>query len=677
MEIRQKGVGWITMFANKLYVLTPYHVATHATALMIQCRSKFFPVQLKSYSASKDLALLTFEPSIHAPGMLSPLLWLNGRTNYDKFLTSLSPELREQMSLMNPDISPFKFTDLIQSGRVAGALLPQTGNESSPIVVSGAFEALRKRTRVRLQRPDEGVLSALQYPLIMEGIGIRPGFSGAPAYIQLPISPGSIPQHLSPEQAAAMILFERLSHRTLPLVIVGMITKTETNGTNSAAISIEDLVSTAKQLLSIDGNLDEHSSQDDLRFGYDSQPTSYGEVLLKTVSFKNQTGQIIKLRETCDTEYRHSSDVPVVSRHGKWLDAAKALQHDPSLDIATAYGLENKGEDLFSAASSSLDTTKPSEESLRIARGGGDYGDGGGDADTRYTYLLDSSAQFGMASPVAAFKTNNQCLSRGLQLDDGRTLTSARARGRIVRLSGISDLTALAQSEGPNFLARLNETAIYDNSISLFCSRDEFRKSDTVFFETPRMFDRTVRLDNREYRLIEKYGGRASTPTGQFLKCAKPVNQPGAPMSLTIGYSDRANAPEAQWLRSIFKSETFETQGGTGESRLQDSHKVSFRLAIPDRGAPQGLAVLGNEKQNCVIKLSEKNVMRENPWRYSIRDPRLEVTIDLNSDRRILNIRITSLDRECLSDASREEVWLIKSDFETVASTPETRRERQ
>lgn len=670
-EVRQKGVGWVMMNANKLYVLTPHHVATHASTLMIQCRAKFFPVRVQSYSANKDLALLTFEPSVHDVSGLTPVLWLNGRAQYSKVLSTLAHEQQEQMRSTNPDISQFSFTDLLQSGRVAGALLPRTGSENSPIVVSGSFTAFSKPTRVRLQRPDEGVLPTLQYPLIMEGIGIRPGFSGAPAYIQLPTP--QAPNAPSPSLEQAMLslqttmLTERLSHLALPLVIVGMITKTETNGTNSAAISIEDLASTAKKLLSATGNIDETrqpgDQPDDLRFGYEIQATAHGETLLRTVSLVNPEGRAIKLRETCDTEYRHSSDLPLVTRTSKWLEASQALARDPSLDIASAYGLESDGDGLFSNSGSS-ELPAPGEESLRVARGGGDYGDGGGDADTRYTYLLESSAKDGLASRVAAFKTNNQCLSRGLRLDDGRDLSAIRVRGKIARMSSLSDLTALPQSDVFKYLTRLNEVGIFENSTALFCSRDEFSRNDTVFLETPSMFDRLVSLSDHTYRLIEKRGRRSEKPTGLFLKCANSDNQRGGPTSLTIGYSDRANRREAEWLSSVFKSEVFETGGGTGESRIQDSHKVSFRLTVPESGSPQGLAVVGNEERHCLIKLSEKNVWRENPWRYSIRDPRLEATIDLNSGRRILNLRITRLDRDCLLEASKKEVWLIKADFE-------------
>lgn len=97
------------------------------------------------------------------------------------------------------------------------------------------------------------------------------------------------------------------------------------------------------------------------------------------------------------------------------------------------------------------------------------------------------------------------------------------------------------------------------------------------------------------------------------------------------------------------------------EIQIQLQEKdLDIKLKLTENRPPEGYIRFSNS--NCAISVTSKNYFTANQWKYLIRDPKADLDISLNSEGRILSIKILRLNANC-SQKPHELLWLRELNY--------------
>lgn len=381
----QNGVGWVIKGDEGFRVLTPAHVISGADQISASCLGKNFQLRLISKTETKDLALLaTQDSSTH---LLFPLIDLKlknttGVKTFDHFLNSFEAAIQNQI-----------YSDYAVPEQVRG---------KGPAI----YRSYEKDTKnIGLLHFQNSVNS-----LVSETLAIRPGFSGAPAMVEIAIGYDS---------ARAQPGYRRLEQLPTVAILLGMLNKVELNGSRSLGVSLPEILEILPALWS------SKSTASDV----------YVDLRKSNLRLRYQN-TVVK------NELQRSQELVVQNRDGS---------ETAYTEVCVDANLE----------SSTWVTAKDHKKSITQSSKGGDYGEGGGaSASLKNSILMTSVIKDIMSfdnGNLTSYKRVGSCDKVMLKDNNGRFYDSFNVNGRLTKTTNLAELyDALVRVNTPSAKAADN-----------------------------------------------------------------------------------------------------------------------------------------------------------------------------------------------------------------------------
>lgn len=595
----QSGVGWFVSGEEGYRLLTPAHVVSGADALLAECLGQFFPVQLQSRSETLDLALL--KPLSDVSSFAYPLIYLKTR---EQALALMSPADRIGLKSFHPDHFTKPLESLVKLQMTNSYQLPGPDSQTPMIKIRSSDGDI---TKMGIAHYENGINS-----LIVETLGIQPGYSGAPLFAHIN----------KPDFSDTDFLVNTLSGDGdyTTLFLMGMLTRTEVNGSRALGISLPMILKALPYLMSSQNpHTDAYAQALGLRVRLQYTNAIKNKVLERSQQLIDDTSGARKVySEICEDETLESSEWSANSAASsqslnKLVQQYKTLASDsqkrPQLEkIADQYKVQSR--DL---------------RSFQQKSGGGDYGEGGGSsASLKNGQLMipDRNVYYhGGYYTLTAYKLNKPCQKVSLQDESGKIFDALMVQGRLTKATSLAEAFD-ALSKGAQ-LGTANSTPLC-KALNLYAS-----KMDSI--ET-------------------QYPG----PNGKSLIHARSEGyvQDGAPRSTRLGT-----------LRCSIESSP---SGPLSKVDIDfQQQNMRMQVTLGDVKNPRGFIHLENPA--CGVQLSTKNYTMANRWKHQIRSEMMDVDVNLNTEGRVLSIKVLRAAPVC-AHKSGTLLWMQEVHFNDLDS---------
>jgi hypothetical protein len=374
----QTGVGWVIRGDEGLRVLTPAHVISGADQVTGSCLGKSFRLRLLGKTETKDLALLAIqEPTGNS---LFPMIELKAKntTNVktsDHFINSFEAVIENQI-----------YSDYAVPEEIRG---------KGPAI----YRSYEKDTKmIGIMHFQKGVNS-----LVAETLAIRPGYSGAPAMVDVA---------LSYDSANAPRGYRRLENLATMGFLLGMLNKVEINGSRSLGVSLPEILEILPALWN------STSTDRDV----------YVDLKKSTMRFRYQNAVV-------ENELQRSQELVVKNK-----DGSETIYSEVCVDA----NLE----------SSAWVSAKDRAKSITQSNKGGDYGEGGGGSASLKNSILMTSVILNIFSlddgNLTSYKRIGSCERVMLKDSAGRFYDSFNINGRLTKTTNLAELyDALSELNTP------------------------------------------------------------------------------------------------------------------------------------------------------------------------------------------------------------------------------------
>ncbi len=611
----QTGIGWIIANESrdnaqpKVAVLVPAHVVWGADTITGRCNDKITEFKITALSQTYDLALLDFSrKNFEELGNTSiPLLW-RGRAplnlgDIDAATTVRQKQIFQELVI---DHAPISLDEELAHQQDIGIhyVLPGQEKNSKTIFTPTDWRSFLEPSRVLSQ--NQNVFLGLKKTILLNQFAVRPGFSGSPLFV-LP----------APGRYNSLLFDETRSRVALPRILIGMVVKTEVNGSRAIAISLEDILRVLPELQSAEPDQDPyvvgHPNQAHMQYAFDSEKLAKGELQRRQqLIIPRQNKSPYLIGEFCGT-FKDSSDWEPISR--------------TTLD-------------------SESQSRKRRSNETKVARPpGGDYGDSGGTTNpNKGEFALEIDSDEGN-SHFASYRNLQSCPNPGLLLPSGKIINSIRSpRKKIFRRTlSLNDITDLAERDGEALIALLETEGQTANSqkidIESICNDQVMGSEQKLFLNygqigRPR-FTKLLKEDPASYSpfpnplsygRISAQASRQKGFPGFTLECSKsPTNK-----VLTINYGDATLSVAAQ---------------------------------LSDRGLQGKVIIRPSKLLECAVDLTSENTKSSSVWRHQIRSEAMDLDIHFGSQGRIFGIDLLRIGRGCGNLQSDLGLWLYEVDF--------------
>lgn len=433
----QSGVGWFVLSDEGYHVVTPAHVIAGASLVVGECLGYLFPMGLKSKSETLDLALLTIPEAYSA--LAFPMIALKNR---EEFLGKITNSIeREMLSDLNPEHFDEPFANKMLRQKSNYYKVPSGKGENSLQEYKSYDIDLIGFAYIRNELPS----------LVAETLAIRPGYSGAPFFIEVPRELQR-PQHY----------------------LVGMLTRAEINGSRSLGVSLPQIFEVLPSMLNATNNTIDvytYNMKLPVRLQYNNRVKNNVLERSQELIYNSPSGKSVTYTEICDDTTAESSEwgspISIQKFEGKSLKdlgLQKLETNPPKLDPNLLKKLKQWELKL---------------KSVEQKSGGGDYGEGGGSSRSLQNSKLatnDSSSMTG--AQLTSYKREKTCLKMAIRDEQGHSLDSMISNGKIVKTTNLM--------EGFNAL-RVKSISLAENTYSGdLCKSYELISADRMeaFYES-------------------------------------------------------------------------------------------------------------------------------------------------------------------------------------------------
>jgi hypothetical protein len=602
----QSGVGWFVSGEEGYRLLTPAHVVSGADAVLGECLGQFFPVQLQSRSETLDLALL--KPLSDISSFAYPLIYLKTR---EQALAEMSPADRNGLKSFHPDHFAKPLESLVQMQVSNSYQLPGTDNDNPVIKVKSAELDI---TKMGIAHYESSVNS-----LIVETLGIQPGYSGAPLFAHID----------KPDFSDTDFLVNTLSGDGdyTTLFLMGMLTRTEVNGSRALGISMPMILKALPYLMrSQNPNADAYTQAFGLRVRLQYTNAVKNKILERSQQLVDDTtGTRKTYSEICEDETLESSEWSATSTaSSQALNKLVQQYKNTSSDSQKAPQLERISQQ-YKAHAQDL-------KSIQQKSGGGDYGEGGGSSASLKNGRLmtpDRNVYYhGGYYTLTAYKLNKPCQKVSLKDNDGKIFDALMVQGRLRKTTSLAEADD-ALTKGA-VVATSNSTPI--------CTDLNLYGSGMDSIETRYDGPNGKSLIHARSEGYAQEGAVRSDPKGR-LRCS---------------VDNSANGPISKV-----------------EIQLQQEN-IKMQASLGDVKNPRGFIQLENPA--CAVQISPKNYTMANRWKHQIRSEMMDVDVNLNTEGRVLSIKVLRASPVC---ASKENtlLWMQEvhfSDLDTMIKKANT-----
>ncbi|UYL08096.1 serine protease [Bdellovibrio sp. SKB1291214] len=601
----QAGVGWIVESSEgQLEVITPAHVVTDATQILIQCADAIVPAKVSAQSPNMDLAILkeqgTVFKTLQKSNHLAPLIVFKDRKDYPKdaypdhsFLMNKSwIEKSTKNRWSYPYITAGSETEtkrMIEGNQSVIDLSPLPGFASKKnFAPYGSFDLL-----------------------VMETLAIHPGLSGVPLVV-------------TPSQGTSVPGYIAMNYGNY---VAGMITRTDHVGMRSLAISIDDVIRgyvSLKKSFLLDGDRPTLSYE----YYQSNGQLNRHPILVQ----KNADGSKFVAYDSCDKSYQESSS---------WTstDAATEFYKYGAGDVLLSELLEKAVKQNNRSITPSGDTPKISPRDV-MNLGGGDYGESGGalfvPGNSQFNIFNDSGKEIN--GYTAAYKNNEFCKQSGVTILNGKTLVGYfDQKGLGHKIGDINDLNyeigkGSIQKRSDRISEILRGASFVENAeASLVCRSALFADKRIRYFDGA-----SKAVIGHHFAVAKAVGTLTDKPGKNYIQCDQDLKT----MSISL---------DAKKLK--FKN-GFTSMGYDGN--LISLPNVQLNIDYKSAKSFKGQVNIGGK---CIIDLSKNNLIVANPWKLHINDEKIKAEINLDSKDRLFRLDILSISEDCLQ-GHQMDPWL-------------------
>lgn len=589
----QSGVGWFISGDEGYRLLTPAHVVSGADALLGECLGQFFPVQLQSRSETLDLALL--KPLSDISTFAYPLIYLKTR---EQALAQMNQGDQNGLKSFHPDHFAKPLETLVQQQITNSYQLPGTDSQNPMIKVKSSDLDIVK---MGIAHYENSINS-----LIVETLGIQPGYSGAPLFAHIQ----------KPDFNDTDFFINTVSgdgdYSTL--FLMGMLTRTEVNGSRALGVSLPMILKALPYLMnSQNPQADAYAQVLGLRVRLQYTNSIKNKVMERSQQLIDDSNGVRKVySEICEDETLESSEWSASSAASS-QSLNKLVQQYKSMasDSQKRPQLEKIAQQ-YKAPSRDL-------KSIQQKSGGGDYGEGGGSgASLKNGQLMtpDRHRAYRGGYSLTAYKLNKPCQKVSLKDNEGKIFDALLVQGRLKKA------TSLAEA----FNALSKGAVLTTSSSAPLCTDLNLYGSQLTSAET------RYEVPNRKSLIHARSEGyvQEGTPKNERqgrLRCSL-ENSPGGVISKI-------------------------------ELQLQQEN-MNMQVTLGDVKNPRGFIQLENPA--CAVQLSSKNYTLANRWKHQIRSEMMDVDVNLNTEGRVLSIKVLRASPAC---ASKENtlLWMQEIHF--------------
>ncbi|RYZ89736.1 MAG: hypothetical protein EOP06_08910, partial [Proteobacteria bacterium] len=296
--VHQQGVGSVVLVEHQAGIITPNHVIVNSQLVVGECRGKYFSLSSPVVDAERDIAFLEIDDlSLMKSSILTPLIVGVANEESAALQKILDPDVADEKSkLANPNLTWEMMNDMgsvMLSMSNFGVALPYEKNgrarfQSSPVlanIVQGYVETTQAFTHQLLR---------------IDGLGIRPGISGAPLFgvPDTVLTRGIFFSGSDTARAKYNVPME-----LMPKFLLGMVVKTRLNGAETVALSLPDIYT-----FLLEKRFPKTLQQKrGIRVNYQTTEEAKSNRLQSYLTISGPDSELSVL-EVCSDEYKNSAD---------------------------------------------------------------------------------------------------------------------------------------------------------------------------------------------------------------------------------------------------------------------------------------------------------------------------------------------------------------------------------
>jgi len=410
----QSGVGWVLQAEEGFRVLTPSHVISGADVIAGQCEDRIFPLELQSRTETLDLALLRPLTDIRADVL--PLIHLAKREVVQR---GLDDQDKEILRVFNPDHFKKSFEETL--GR------QEKSSYWIPLLEPGTNEMKQFRSAPR----DSDSMGIAHFEnelssLVVESLAIRPGFSGAPFFVNVQV-----------DQAPVLDPFSSMNEDAYnQYYLVGMLTKAEVNGSRSLGVSLPVILNILPHLMREQNDaVDVYTASQNLpvRLRYTNVVQNNSLERNQELIYTSPNGEKRIFTEVCEDAAVDSSEwsKDVVSKR----DFANLIRDYKSRKDVNE---KRRGFDaLINSNRKSFDHLKATQQKIS----GGDYGEGGGNSASLHNsrLMVPDYGRYNLSGALTSYKRQNPCHKVVLKDDLGKVYDAMLMDGHLQKTTNLAE----------------------------------------------------------------------------------------------------------------------------------------------------------------------------------------------------------------------------------------------
>lgn len=453
----QHGMGWFILTKNGVGIITPYHVITNSSVVFAECFGNLFELSVHKIDAEKDLAFLTTKSNDRTKlsELIFPVL-MEITPGQLKYRERLNEKARWSFSVVSPEIPITEYKNNMRALALSMSSFgvvsaPDLFDRASSLILSPDFDF---SVEPIVDDKDPFVKNLIR----LDGLGIKPGLSGSALFgviadqrlIHTDYKNDKLSKHYS------------LSVQYMPKILLGMVTKTRLNGSETVAVSIADVLDFMQEY-------DDNKNRNlELNVSYHAYKTKSGLELIPSLSIDR-----VPFIEYCADTYKNSGSLTKFS-----VKPAISTGQKQQTDVGVSSGtilqqpiLHNSVHHFFQEYirknEKILPTSRRNEEirinehiNMKKIGGGGDYGEGGnGFASQSAQFFLSSFPAFKLKGidgfenikqyqTQGIYKTNRKCEQEGLLFENKLITHVSLPNNDPQRLMTFEDLKTFYQSYG-------------------------------------------------------------------------------------------------------------------------------------------------------------------------------------------------------------------------------------
>lgn len=440
----QSGVGWFILGEQGYRVITPAHVIAGANLVFGECLGELFPMGLQSKSETLDLALLTIPESYSS--FAFPMIVLENRNT---FLSKVSDPLqRELLNVLNPEHFNEPFDNKMLQQKSNYYLVPD-GRSGNSWQRYKSFEM--DLIGIGTAHIENDLPS-----LVVETLAIRPGFSGAPLFIE-------VPQEFQKPQN----------------YFVGMLTRAEINGSRSLGISLPQILEILPRMLNAaNNNLDVYTDAHKLpvRLRYHNLVKNGVMERSQDLIYSPPSGKTFTFTEICDDTTAESSE---------WGKGTPVQTFSPkSLKDLGLQKLEIAPPKVDKKLLKNLLDLNLKLKAVEQKTAGGDYGEGGGGPRSlKNSKLMTTDPNTTVGANLSSYKKEKTCSKMAVKNDQGKSVDSMIAKNKVVKTTNLTEAFNTLKSNGASWAETMHSGNICESYQLISARRVEtyYRYRDQMY----------------------------------------------------------------------------------------------------------------------------------------------------------------------------------------------------